>query len=217
MILTGSVNEQRQKGILMNDRFYALPEDKQKRIINAGFRVFSGSSYKKSPVQEIALDAGISKSLLFFYFKNKKDLYLFLWNKVEELVSETIRNNKIPQDADLFDTMYISLVNKAQLLEEYPDILNFSVKAYYEDDPEVKDDIRKVVTPYTSLTTSKTMPQIDPSVLKKGIDPKKMYQQIYLASEGYMWRMSQGGNIDADKMIAGYKELIDTWKELFLK
>jgi len=32
-----------------------------------------------------------------------------------------------------------------------------------------------------------------------------------------MWRMSQGGNIDADKMIAGYKELIDTWKELFLK
>ena len=44
-----------------------------------------------------------------------------------------------------------------------------------------------------------------------------MYQQIYLASEGYMWRMSQSKNIDADKMIGGYKELIDTWKDIFLK
>ncbi len=201
----------------MNDKYYALPEEKQKRIVNAGFKVFSENSYKKSPVQQIALEAGISKSLLFFYFKNKKDLYLYLWHKVEVLVSEVIQSNEIPEDADIFDTMYVSLVNKARLLEEYPDILNFSVKAYYEDDPEVRDDIRKVVAPYTALTTNKTLPVIDPSKLKKGIDPKRMYQQIYLASEGYMWRMSQSKNIDADKMIEGYKELIDTWKDIFLK
>ena len=201
----------------MNDKFYALPEEKQKRIVNAGFKVFSENSYKKSPVQQIALEAGISKSLLFFYFKNKKDLYLYLWHKVEVLVSEVIQSNEIPEDADIFDTMYVSLVNKARLLEEYPDILNFSVKAYYEDDPEVRDDIRKVVAPYTALTTNKTLPVIDPSKLKKGIDPKRMYQQIYLASEGYMWRISQSKNIDADKMIEGYKELIDTWKDIFLK
>ena len=201
----------------MNDKFYALPEEKQKRIVNAGFKVFSENSYKKSPVQQIALEAGISKSLLFFYFKNKKDLYLYLWHKVEVLVSEVIQSNEIPEDADIFDTMYVSLVNKARLLEEYPDILNFSVKVYYEDDPEVRDDIRKVVAPYTALTANKTLPVIDPSKLKKGIDPKRMYQQIYLASEGYMWRMSQSKNIDADKMIEGYKELIDTWKDIFLK
>ena len=201
----------------MNDKFYALPEEKQKRIVNAGFKVFSENSYKKSPVQQIALEADIRKSLLFFYLKKKKDLYLYLWRKVEVLVSEVIQSNEIPEDADIFDTMYVSLVNKARLLEEYPDILNFSVKAYYEHDPEVRDDIRKVVAPYTALTTNKTLPVIDPSKLKKGIDPKRMYQQIYLASEGYMWRMSQSKNIDADKMIEGYKELIDTWKDIFLK
>ena len=73
--------------IIMNDKFYSLPKEKQDRIINAGFRVFSRNSYKKSPVQEIAQEAGISKSLLFFYFRNKKELYLFLWKKVEELVT----------------------------------------------------------------------------------------------------------------------------------
>ena len=58
----------------MNEKFYLLPEEKQQKIINAGFRVFSQNSYKKSPMNEIADYAGISKSLLFHYFRNKREL-----------------------------------------------------------------------------------------------------------------------------------------------
>ena len=65
----------------MNEKFFSLPEEKQQTIINAGYRVFSQNTYKKSPVSEIAAEAGISKSLLFYYFRNKKELYLFLWEK----------------------------------------------------------------------------------------------------------------------------------------
>ena len=67
----------------MNDKFFELPLEKQEKIINAGFRVFSQNSYKKSPMSEIADAAGISKSLLFHYFHNKKELYLFLWEKCD--------------------------------------------------------------------------------------------------------------------------------------
>ena len=62
----------------MNDKFFSLPIEKQEAIVNAGFRVFSQNSYKKSPMSEIADAAGISKSLLFYYFHNKKEFYLFL-------------------------------------------------------------------------------------------------------------------------------------------
>ena len=72
----------------MNEKFYNLPEDKQQKIINAGYRVFSQNSYKKSPVSEIAAEAGISKSLLFHYFKNKKELYLFLWDTCAKVTLE---------------------------------------------------------------------------------------------------------------------------------
>ena len=65
----------------MNPKFYNLPEEKQQAIINAAYRVFSQNSYKNSPMSEIASLAGISKSLLFHYFSNKKELYLFLWDK----------------------------------------------------------------------------------------------------------------------------------------
>lgn len=56
----------------MNEGFFSLPADKQRKIINMGFQVFSQSTYKKAPVAEIASRAGISKALLFYHFKNKK-------------------------------------------------------------------------------------------------------------------------------------------------
>ena len=203
--------------LMMNDKFFALPREKQDRIINAGFHVFSRNSYKKSPVQEIAVEAGISKSLLFFYFRNKKELYLYLWRRVEELVLETLDNSDIAGTKDIFDMMYRSLKIKVTLIKDYPDIMNFSVKTYYEDDPDVRDDIRKRVNPYTNLTTNKRMPHLDPKDFKEGLDLGKMYREIYMASEGYLWQVSQQRNINADKVIRDYKEMVDFWRVLFLK
>lgn len=57
----------------MNEKFFDLPQEKQQAILNAGYRVFSQNAYKKSPVSEIAAEAGISKSLLFYYFRNKQE------------------------------------------------------------------------------------------------------------------------------------------------
>lgn len=69
----------------MNERFYRLPQKRQNQIINAAFRVFGESSYKKSPMSEVADAAGISKPLLFHYFDNKKGLYFYLWQLVADL------------------------------------------------------------------------------------------------------------------------------------
>ena len=74
----------------MNEKFFSLPIEKQEAIINAGYRVFSENSYKKSPMSEIADAAGISKSLLFYYFHNKKELYLFLWENCAQLTIEEL-------------------------------------------------------------------------------------------------------------------------------
>ena len=69
----------------MNDKFYALSEEKQSKILNAAYKVFATNQYKKAPTSEIAEEAGISKSLLFHYFHNKLELYLFLWKYAADL------------------------------------------------------------------------------------------------------------------------------------
>lgn len=201
----------------MNDKFYALSEEKQNAIINAGFKVFAGNSYKKSPVNEIALEAGISKSLLFFYFKNKKELYLFLLKKSEEVTKQMLLESGAYKGNDIFEIMYRGLLAKASMMKRYPDMGNFSIKAYYEKDPEVANDVRKIIAPYTNMETNKILPPMDSSQFKEGLDLNMMYRDMYLASEGYLWQMQQTGIIDVDKMVADYKKIIEFWKSIYLK
>ncbi len=201
----------------MNEKFYALSEEKQNAIINAGFKVFAKNSYKKSPVNEIAIEAGISKSLLFFYFRNKKELYIFLLKKSEELTKRTLMESGVMNGTDIFDIMYRGLLAKASMMKKYPDMGNFSIKAYYEKDPEVVKDIQKIVAPYTKMETNMTLPPLDKSKFKEGLDLNMMYQDMYLASEGYLWRMQQTDRLDIDRMVADYKKIIDFWKSIYLK
>ena len=44
-----------------------------------------------------------------------------------------------------------------------------------------------------------------------------MYQDMFLASEGYVYRMQQEGDIDVDRMVSDYRRIIDFWKSLYLR
>jgi Transcriptional regulator len=200
----------------MNDKFFALPQEKQDRILNAGYRVFSQNSYRKSPMNEIALEADISKSLLFFYFKNKKEFYLFLMKTAEEMTMKCLVASGCYQETDIFEMMYKALEAKTSLMHQYPDMSSFALKAYYEENEEVKYELQKIIAPYQKLSTNKTLPPLDPAMYKEGLDLRLMYQNMYLASEGYMYQMQHTGKVDADKILKDYRELIDFWKQLFL-
>lgn len=118
----------------MNDRFFALPLEKQQAIINAGYRVFSQNSYKNSPMSEIADAAGISKSLLFHYFRNKKELYLFLWDKCAETTIEYLTEYGCYGQTALFESLERGMRAKMEIIRLYPDMGTFTIKAFYEKD-----------------------------------------------------------------------------------
>lgn len=118
----------------MNERFFLLPEEKQQAIINAGYRVFSQNSYKNSPMSEIADAAGISKSLLFHYFYNKKELYMFLWDKCAQTTIDYLTKYGCYGQNNLFDSMEKGMRAKMEIIRLYPDMANFTIKAFYEKD-----------------------------------------------------------------------------------
>lgn len=60
----------------MNEKFHQLPEEKQLAIFNAAMEVFAQNDYKRASTDDIAAKAGISKGMLFYYFQNKRTLYL---------------------------------------------------------------------------------------------------------------------------------------------
>ena len=147
----------------MNERFYALPPEKQQAIINAGYRVFSQNSYKNSPMSEIAAEAGISKSLLFHYFHNKKELYLFLWDKCAETTIEFLTRYGCYGQTELFESMELGMRAKMEIIRLYPDMGNFTIKAFYEKDAGISAAIQESYHRYYNLKADKTRLNLDPS------------------------------------------------------
>lgn len=147
----------------MNERFYALPPEKQQAIINAGYRVFSQNSYKNSPMSEIAAEAGISKSLLFHYFHNKKELYLFLWDKCAETTIEFLTRYVCYGQTELFESMARGMRAKMEIIRLYPDMGNFTIKAFYEKDAGISAAIQESYHRYYNLKADKTRLNLDPS------------------------------------------------------
>ncbi len=201
----------------MNEKFFALPVEKQEAIINAGFRVFSQNSYKKSPMSEIADAAGISKSLLFHYFHNKKELYLFLWEKCGRITIESLEKSGCYYQKDLFDSMYKGMKAKIEIMRLYPDLGNFVVKAFNEKDPVISQDIQKSIVKNASFKTNEKLVNLDPEQFISGLDLEMMYQDMYWASAGYLWEKMQHGEVNVDEMEQDFMKLLDFWKSVYLR
>ncbi len=201
----------------MNERFFSLPTEKQQAIINAGYRVFSQNSYKNSPMSEIAAAAGISKSLLFHYFHNKKELYMFLWDKCAEITIEYLTKYGCYGQNDLFESMEKGMQAKMEIIRLYPDMANFTIKAFYEKDSDISAAVQESYRKYFNLKADKTLLNLNPEQFIPGLDTRMMYRDMYWACEGYIWEMVQRNNIDIDEMEKGFSKLINFWKSIYLR
>ena len=201
----------------MNAKFYSLPQERRHTIINAGYRIFSQNSYKKSPMSEIADAAGISKSLLFHYFHNKKELYLFLLENCARVTDEYVRRYGCYDQADVFEMMRRGLQAKVQLMKRYPDMSLFVLKAYYEKDPAVCQEIQALIARYGSYQANAPKLKLDPEQFVPGLDLRMMYQDMYWAGQGYLWDRLQSGSLDLDRIEQEFAQMIDFWKSVYLR
>ena len=202
----------------MNEKFYSLPETKQQRIINAGFRAFSQNSYKKAPMREIADYAGISKSLLFHYFHNKRELYVFLWDYAADLIMEYLTEYKCYEPNDLFEMMERGMQAKFKLMEKHPDLSSFAIKAFYEKDMQIAEAIHQSYRKHFSCKAQNALAKLNPDDFIPGLNLNMMYREMYLASEGYLWEIIQQGDpIDSKILEKDFNQMISFWKSIYLR
>jgi len=64
--------------IIPTQTFFNLDQDKQQRIVSCAIDEFSKRDFETAKLSNIIKDAKIPRGSLYQYFKNKKDLYLYL-------------------------------------------------------------------------------------------------------------------------------------------
>lgn len=201
----------------MNQKFYELPAEKQTAIIRAGYRVFAQNGYRKSPMQEVADAAGISKSLLFHYFENKKEFYLYLWDYACQYAIERMTEEGCYEETDFFKMLHKGMTTKMEILRQHPHMAAFILKAYFETDPEVHDDIRASYAHYLSLKGELSLRKINAEQFVLGIDVKEMFRHIYWAAEGYLMEKLRDGKLEPARLERDFNGMIGFWKKVYGK
>lgn len=111
----------------------------------------------------------------------------------------------------------LSMRAKIEIIRLYPDMGNFTIRAFYEKDPQISAAIQESYHKYFNLKADKARMNMDPEQFIPGLDISMMYREMYWASEGYLWEMVQRGNVDVDLMEKDFTKLMNFWKDIYLR
>ena len=177
--------------------------------------MLSQNTYKKSPMSEIAAEAGISKSLLFYYFRNKKDLYLYLLRYSAEVTAAELTASGRLEGEDFFEIFLSSLKVKVSLMRRYPELSMFELKAYYEKDGGLRNDLNALIGEYSGFDVQSEILKLNKANFREGLDLRMVYKDIYYACEGYLWEKMCSGDIDPEMMEKDLREMIAFRKSVY--
>ena len=195
----------------MNEKFFALPEEKQRRIVNAAMEVFAKNEYKRASTDDIAARAGISKGLLFHYFGSKKELYFYLYRCVEQMVAEQVTDEKFAEITDFFEMMAHGAEKKLKLVAESPYLMEFTVRLCSSRDeglaPELDARLQQTLD-----SAANYFKNIDFSRFRPGVDPMELLRMLTWMTLGYLEELRRRGlPVEVDQVMRDYQR----WSEMF--
>lgn len=198
----------------MREEFFNLPKEKQLRIINAGLEVFGKNEYKRAVTDDIAAKAGISKGLLFYYFRNKKSLYMYLYNYLSDVITESVMDDNVVKITDFFELIEYAIKKKIDVLEKNPYIMDFALRAFYSDKEEVAEELSNDLVEKTSNLLEIYFGNINFSKFKEDANPRKILQMLFWLTDGYMHEKRRiGKEVDINKIV----EEFNCWTKMLKK
>lgn len=191
----------------MYEKFENLSEEKKKRILNACIEEFAVNNYDKASTNNIVKNAEISKGILFHYFGNKKNLYLYVFDYAVEFLLQKMQNKLPNPSKDIFE-MIIQYGNiKLEVSVEEPYLYNIIYNSYFNAPKNLKKEITKKYQHLYDNQYEKIFNTVDKNKFKDDVDPIKAIKLIIYFIEGYY---SQYMNIIKDKKL---EEVVDIVKK----
>ncbi|GGJ57606.1 AcrR family transcriptional regulator [Anoxybacillus voinovskiensis] len=130
----------------MYSSFEKQPEEKKKLIIRVAIEEFVQHGYDRASTDVITSRAGISKGILFHYFKSKKNLYLYVVTYAKNLLSEKVMEalQRI-SSTDFFARVKEIALAKQRVLAQYPYEAKLAVAAMLTPPAAVKKEMEELL------------------------------------------------------------------------
>lgn len=201
-----------QKGskINMYETFEKLPESKRIQILQVCIEEFVQKGYRNASTNTIVKRLDISKGVLFLYFKNKKNLYLYLVDYLTKILLDDFfhifMGGEPTLSIDVFD--HLGEYYK-ELIQERPECFLFMLEAFLNTPAELKEEVESKHT----KAHDHMIVHLETAGFRKGIDLQMAVDLLHLVSFHVGQLVFKDYSAGADRV----KINIDNYVEIYTK
>jgi AcrR family transcriptional regulator len=134
------------------EQYEKIRSEKREIIRQTALKLFAARGYTATSINDIAQTAGISKGLMYNYFKSKEEVLKTIWDKLtEEFVTMLDPNHDgevTPEECENFiDKAFDLIINRREEMKLYfqlsiqPDVVNFWERKYILESQERREFI----------------------------------------------------------------------------
>jgi len=202
----------------MNDKFFSLPEARQDLIRNSAMVEFGANTFKKTSADSIAKRAGVSKGLLFHYFKDKRELYLYLYRyALEVCVKQYMEKSYNFGETDFFLALEMGHRVKMDLVRRHPGLFRFVMRTYYERDSVLSPKLRQGLDDLMETTIRDFLSRMDLYKFREGVNRSRVIRLLLLAAEGMLAETGASTAEEIQKLFEEYKRHADMLRRFLYK
>ena len=205
----------------MNPKFFNLSPERQDLIRNSAMLEFGENTFKKTSADSIAKRANISKGLLFHYFKDKREMYLYLFqyaiDECMDIFNKHILKASYFKETDFFQTLEKGQEVKMDMVRRHPGLFRFVMRAYYERDSVLTPKLRKKLNYVLTESTSSFLARTDLYKFKDGVDPRALVRLLTLSAEGMLAETGACTAEEIEALFLEYRKYARTLRQFLYK
>ena len=111
--------------------------------------------------------------------------------------------------------LYKGMKAKIEILRRNPDMGAFIIKAYYEKDPEVHDDIQASYLKYYRMKAELSLKNVSKDQFRLGINVGDIFRHIFWEANGYLIDILRNSNLDVIRLEKDFTKMIRFWEIIY--
>lgn len=192
------------------EAFEKLPDEKREKIFQASLEVFAEKGYESASTNDIVKRAGISKGILFHYFGNKMNLYLYVLDKTLDEALEKFNAGYRLASPDLFERVIATGILKLKIALEEPLAYKLIFVTFINTPESLMEAVQDRYKKLYDIALPMLFDGLDFTKLRSGVDPNKAMEVVLLFMEGFQAKYIEAyKNIPADQALVLMNKLME--------
>ncbi|WP_250228510.1 TetR/AcrR family transcriptional regulator [Anaeropeptidivorans aminofermentans] len=172
-----------------------------KKIMASAIEEFAANGYEGTSAKKIMERAGLSKGLLFHYFKSKENLFIECAQKALKDYMDYVFSEEVFLIDDCFERVKAVAIRKVDYFIEHQAESRFVIYMYIIMNKEEFYKIKEIVMEERNKIKSEFFADVDISKFRSDFEPEFILEYIYIVIEAYSTKIEIGQDLTLEDAV----------------